>query len=940
MQVLRLHFAGSYFNSESVSSSNILLDNENPDISTILASAQGVPFEISEVENDRQLTWSSFVRQVERTSSTNNTIRLVPSTKTFAGTASIAGTAMNITAITEGTVVLGTYVYGVNVNPDTTIISQTSGTPGGTGIYEVSISQSSASASVIGYETHVSGSTLGFYEGMPVKFEGYTIGGLVDSVEYYVKAIVNDLDFTISATDGGATLALTTEAVGLQTLGCYSGEVVDTAILTVNYPGILDVTATTAGTNTLTVPISEIGTGGTAGFYPNLPIFFTGNVFGEIVENDPYYVTTVIDNQTFTLSKTENPLTVDVTQTSSSTGYVTMDSTVGFSVNDAVIFTGTTYGNIVAGTVYYVRQIISGTQITLATAINGSLFNPGNSTDTMTIVSQADTVDLTTATGNMTMNVSLPVSPGQVNGQLFTLYTTSGQYPNISSGIIGNLIERDIGATIGDGLNRVALSELSGGTTNFYVNMPFRVGATVGGNLVAGTTFYVSEYSGETIPDPLNPGEFINRPNIEVTVLSTNASTDELTCSTIDTAAPTDTLYVGMPIIFSGSGLGGITIGQQYFVYSINVDGVRFQITDTVGGASPVNLLGESGTMLGTGDPYIVVVDSPGGTEIVLSDDTPVTPGDVLTTLDQFYTVTPVFDISYILGGYRAIVSNGGEGFAIDNTITILGTEVGGVSPANDITLTVNTINEESAPYGAITDVIAAGSVPSNPSQYYLKVVSPTQFAVYSDPLMEVPVSGIDFGFVGFTTAIAKTTSSTGNLITLPILTNAGSFEIGKTYQIVSVGTTDFTLIGAASNTVSVTFVATGVGSGTGTANLAVSELFAINDSVVFTGNVFGNIVLGQTYYIKTIASPTAITISETPAGIAFNPGNGSGTMTMAKAGSFAFLPEPFYFMPSIVKYLGRVWICIVSNNDDDFILGKWEELLSGDRKLNALDRN
>jgi hypothetical protein len=46
----------------------------------------------------------------------------------------------------------------------------------------------------------------------------------------------------------------------------------------------------------------------------------------------------------------------------------------------------------------------------------------------------------------------------------------------------------------------------------------------------------------------------------------------------------------------------------------------------------------------------------------------------------------------------------------------------------------------------------------------------------------------------------------------------AGTFVSGKTYEIVTVGTTDFTLIGAASNTVGVQFVATGVGSGTGTA--------------------------------------------------------------------------------------------------------------------------
>ncbi len=44
----------------------------------------------------------------------------------------------------------------------------------------------------------------------------------------------------------------------------------------------------------------------------------------------------------------------------------------------------------------------------------------------------------------------------------------------------------------------------------------------------------------------------------------------------------------------------------------------------------------------------------------------------------------------------------------------------------------------------------------------------------------------------------------------------AGSFVAGIKYTILSVGTTDFTAIGASANTVGVEFVATGVGSGTG----------------------------------------------------------------------------------------------------------------------------
>ena len=49
----------------------------------------------------------------------------------------------------------------------------------------------------------------------------------------------------------------------------------------------------------------------------------------------------------------------------------------------------------------------------------------------------------------------------------------------------------------------------------------------------------------------------------------------------------------------------------------------------------------------------------------------------------------------------------------------------------------------------------------------------------------------------------------------------AGAFVIGNTYLITSIGTTNFVNIGATSNTVGVLFIATGVGSGTGTAKLS-----------------------------------------------------------------------------------------------------------------------
>jgi len=60
----------------------------------------------------------------------------------------------------------------------------------------------------------------------------------------------------------------------------------------------------------------------------------------------------------------------------------------------------------------------------------------------------------------------------------------------------------------------------------------------------------------------------------------------------------------------------------------------------------------------------------------------------------------------------------------------------------------------------------------------------------------------------------------------------AGNFISGSTYTILTIGTTDFTLIGAKSNTVGLSFVATGVGTGTGTATAIATGV--TNPRIVF----------------------------------------------------------------------------------------------------------
>jgi hypothetical protein len=811
-------YAGLYNNSERIASSSINLQSTQPTIDNILASAQGAVFEIEGVTNDQVLEWSSRTRNVVETIASTDVITIEPS----------AGGA-----------------------PD---------------------------------EGYV-GPTLGFYVNMPVKFQGAVgTSNLINGTTYYVKEILNETDFTISATVGGSIFALGNATISTAGLLMYVGEVTNTAIVTLFYPGILTATATTSSVNSITIPQTASGLGGTTGFYPTLPVFFTGDVFGGIIENETYYITTVIDDETFTMSTSDNPTILDIVSTGStavaanaltvgqvysivslgstdwnvvagtsavvysignvitvaavgtgsgtaSLNYITCSSETpitDFVVNDQVIFTdlvvATGSTNIVAGTTYYISSVLNSTQFIISSVQNGGQFNPGISTLTGNVTNQKSTVSLTTASGTMTCNVGIPVSPGQVTGQQFTFYSTSSTSTYVGlTGTNGNLVTRTIDNALADG-DYLSVTSLSGGLTNIYNNMPVTVASTYGG-LTGGATYYV-----------------VDNGIVEAEVSATNSIGNVLSCNS------TAGFYSDMPISFTDTALGGIVLDTIYYVVGSSITSTTFQIS-TVPAGSVFVLTTDSGSiMTATGQPYIKVSATLGGGVLALSNET----STVIMT--QAPTAVPEFDVSWILGGYRVnnvqviatsivigktytIVSLGttdwtvisgitpvtpyavgdvitavavgtgtgvgslsGKGYTVNNTITIPGNLLGGTIPANNLVMTVNTIGTN----GQITSVICSGTPNALSNQYYLKVISATECEVYSDPLLQIPVSGINFPYL---------------------------------------------------------------------------------------------------------------------------------------AGDYSFLPEPFYFNQSIVKYNNRVYQCIVSNNDTEFIFGKWELLSSDSRKLNALDR-
>ena len=167
---------------------------------------------------------------------------------------------------------------------------------------------------------------------------------------------------------------------------------------------------------------------------------------------------------------------------------------------------------------------------------------------------------------------------------------------------------------------------------------------------------------------------------------------------------------------------------------------------------------------------------------------------------------------------YSAVVIvAAGTGYARLDTLTIVGTNLGGAATTNDITITVTAVNSTT---GAITAfeftgvgaggkfvAIASGSQTTNTS---------TNGTTWSQNLSALP-STSDW-----------TSMAAGKLTTVE---TAGAFVIGRSYVITSLGNTVFTSIGAAANLVGTYFVATGAGSGTGTATPIANHLVAVSSS-------------------------------------------------------------------------------------------------------------
>jgi hypothetical protein len=191
-------------------------------------------------------------------------------------------------------------------------------------------------------------------------------------------------------------------------------------------------------------------------------------------------------------------------------------------------------------------------------------------------------------------------------------------------------------------------------------------------------------------------------------------------------------------------------------------------------------------------------------------------------------------------------VAQGGTGFVAQRTITTVGRATNVVTIATSVAhgyVVNDNITVAAVTNTSVNGTFAIASVPTSTTFTYAQAgtdyanTADTGTTTSSSYLTAANISGIvsvTHGGTGAATLkpnnlfLGNGTSSptlipagsANNVLTSTTTSTvtAGSFAVGTEYTILTVGTTDYTLIGAASSTVGVVFTATGVGSGTGTA--------------------------------------------------------------------------------------------------------------------------
>ena len=209
--------------------------------------------------------------------------------------------------------------------------------------------------------------------------------------------------------------------------------------------------------------------------------------------------------------------------------------------------------------------------------------------------------------------------------------------------------------------------------------------------------------------------------NNEITITNADGVNNLVTCNNASA------LIAGQPIVFSGTGFGGIVAGQEYYVLSI-ANGTQFSISTVAGATTPATLLTATGSMTGRpkGTYYRAIQTVIPGIQLTNTDYwLPFIPTQrTLVTISNTLAATDGIAV-LVLGDATSIAVNEttGSGNAVvlagsvsslsqGQTVTFSGYSLGGVQTQTDyqiltINATANSISiteDGSTPVALIDD--------------------------------------------------------------------------------------------------------------------------------------------------------------------------------------------------------------------------------------------
>lgn len=185
---------------------------------------------------------------------------------------------------------------------------------------------------------------------------------------------------------------------------------------------------------------------------PNMPITFTGSVFGFIT----------------------SPINLNVTSSNGTTNRLSVSDTSSLTADMAIIFASPVFGGVIANTVYYVKNIVNSTQFTISETLGGSEFDLSDGSGTMPLRQSyfVKTVSITEFSISLTPGgavVQLTESNGSMTasgnfGALRLVVTSSGGA--ITTGSLINSVDMPVGvsivAQVGGGSNSAGTYSLAG----------------------------------------------------------------------------------------------------------------------------------------------------------------------------------------------------------------------------------------------------------------------------------------------------------------------------------------------------------------------------------------------------------------------------------------------------------------------------------------------